>query len=84
MVADHQGGRHQGAVNHEISCALCILQSRSMILLLDFGFGSKPGVLIASPACLVDGRSAPESGPGSWSEREAAYAPSRGRPTSPF
>jgi hypothetical protein len=34
MVADHQGVGDQGAVNHEIGCALCILQSRSNILLV--------------------------------------------------
>jgi hypothetical protein len=33
-VADHQGVGDQGAVNHEIGCALCILQSRSNILLV--------------------------------------------------
>jgi hypothetical protein len=37
MVADHQGGRYQGAVNHEIGCALCILQSRIEDAGLDFG-----------------------------------------------
>jgi hypothetical protein len=30
MVADHQGGRHQGAVNHEIGCGSSLIQRQSL------------------------------------------------------